>query len=121
MRVHSRSRHALRARGMTVRYGMTVWCGMTVILSAAAQAQIPQAEFVARREALASRIDSGIVVAFGARTPVTDFGPFYQLPAFHYLTNYDEADAALVMVVRGKRAISTLFLTPVAPRTSFYY
>src|SRR5688500_7611199 len=64
----------------------------------AAGAQIPASEFAARRDSLAARIDSGVVVAFGGRTPVSDFGPFYQLAAFHYLTNFDEPDAAFVMV-----------------------
>jgi Xaa-Pro aminopeptidase len=62
-----------------------------------------------------------VVVAFGGRTPVTDFGPFYQLPAFHYLTSFDEPDAAMVMVVRGGRGATTLFLTPVGARSAFYY
>ena len=84
-------------------------------------AQIPAAEFVARRDSLASRIDSGIVVAFGGRTPVADFGTFFQLPAFHYLTNLDEPDAAFVMVVRHGRGAGTLFLSPIDPRTAFYY
>jgi Xaa-Pro aminopeptidase len=82
---------------------------------------ISQAEFAARRDSLAARIDSGIVIAFGARNPVSDFGPFYQLPAFHYLTNYDEPDAAFVMVVRHGRGASTLFITPAEPRSAFYY
>jgi Xaa-Pro aminopeptidase len=84
-------------------------------------AQIPSAEYAARRDSLAARIGDGVVVAFGGRTPISDFGPFYQLPAFHYLTNFDEPDAALVMVVRGGKGASTLFLTPIAPRTAFYY
>jgi Xaa-Pro aminopeptidase len=84
-------------------------------------AQIPAAEFAARRDSLAARIGDGVVVAFGGRTPVTDFGPFYQLPAFHYLTNFDEPDAAMVMVVRGGRGATTLFLTPVGARSAFYY
>src|SRR5512133_3887699 len=86
-----------------------------------AGAQIPQREFAARREALAKRIDSGIVVAFGGRTPITDFGPFHQLPAFHYLTNFDEPDAAFVMVVRRGVGSTTLFITPAEPRSAFYY
>jgi Xaa-Pro aminopeptidase len=85
------------------------------------RAQIPAGEYAARRDSLAARIGDGVVVAFGGRTPITDFGPFYQLPAFHYLTNFDEPDAALVMVVRGGKGASTLFLTPIAPRTAFYY
>ena len=86
-----------------------------------AQSSIPASEFAARRDSLAARIDSGVVVAFGGRTPVSDFGPFYQLPAFHYLTNYDEPDGAFVMVVRAKRPVSTLFIMPVDPRRAFYY
>ena len=86
-----------------------------------AGAQIPAAEFAGRRDSLAARIGDGVVVAFGGRTPTTDFGPFYQLPAFHYLSNFDEPDAAMVMVVRGGRGATTLFLTPVEPRSAFYY
>ena len=87
----------------------------------ATSAQISSSEFVARRDSLATHIDSGVVIAFGGRTPVTDFGPFYQLPAFHYLTNFDEADAAVVMVVHGGHATSTVFISPIDPRTAFYY
>lgn len=87
----------------------------------ATSAQISSSEFAARRDSLATHIDSGVVIAFGGRTPVTDFGPFYQLPAFHYLTNFDEADAAFVMVVHGGHATSTVFISPIDPRTAFYY
>src|SRR5690349_17833120 len=75
-------------------------------------AQIPSAEFAARRDSLAARIGDGVVVAFGGRTPVTDFGTFFQLPAFHYLTNYDEPDAAFVFVAHAGRGAGTLFTTP---------
>lgn len=88
-------------------------------------AQITTPEYAARRDSLAARIDSGgkgaIVVVFGGRTPVTDFGPFFQIPAFHYLTGYDYADAALVMVVRAGRGQATLFVTRSTPRRSLYY
>ncbi len=93
----------------------------TLLAGKLAAAQIPASEFAARRDSLAARIGDGVVVAFGGRTPVTDFGPFYQLPAFHYLTNFDEPDAAFVMVVRGGRGTSTLFLTPAGARSAFYY
>ena len=92
-----------------------------LLLASTAGAQIPKTEFAARRDSLAARIDSGVVVAFGGRTLVHDFTTFYQLPAFRYLTNFDEPDAAFVMVVRGKRGASTLFLSPINPRTAFYY
>ena len=86
-----------------------------------APAQIASSEYAVRRDSLATRIDSGIVVAFGRRTPVSDFGPFFQLPAFHYLTGYDYADATLVMVVRGGSGRATLFVTRSTPRRSLYY
>jgi Xaa-Pro aminopeptidase len=91
-------------------------CAALLVLLVAASpalAQIPATEYAARRDSLAARVRNGVVVAFGGRTPVTDFGPFYQLPAFHYLTNFHEPDAAFVMVVRDGRGTSTLFLTPI--------
>jgi Xaa-Pro aminopeptidase len=88
---------------------------------AAARAQISLTEHAQRRDSLAARVTDGVVVAFGGRTPIHDFGPFFQLPAFLYLTGFTEPDAALVMVVRGGRGTSTLFLAPINPRTAFYY
>jgi Xaa-Pro aminopeptidase len=93
----------------------------TVLFARPGFAQVPASVFVARRDSLAARVGNGVVIAFGGRTPVTDFGPFYQLPAFHYLTNFHEPDAAFVMVVQNGRGTSTLFLTPIAPRRAFYY
>ena len=87
----------------------------------AARAQIPATEFAARRDSLARRIGDGVVVAFGGRTLVHDFSTFFQLPAFHYLTNFDEPDAGFVMVARGGRGTSTIFVTPSDPRRAFYY
>jgi Xaa-Pro aminopeptidase len=84
-------------------------------------AQITSAEYAARRDSLAARLGDGVVIAFGGRTPVTDFGPFYQLPAFRYLTGYEFADAALVMVLKGGRAQSTLFVKRTEPRRALYY
>jgi Xaa-Pro aminopeptidase len=84
-------------------------------------AQIGESEFAARRDSLAQRIENGAVIAFGGRTPISDFGPFHQIPAFHYLTNFDEPDAAMLMVVRQGRGATTLFITPADPRAAFYY
>ena len=92
-----------------------------VTLAHPLHAQISRSEFAARRDSLAAHVKNGVVIGFGGRTPITDFGPFYQLPAFHYLTNLDEPDAAFVMVVRDGRGASTLFLSPVDPRMAFYY
>jgi Xaa-Pro aminopeptidase len=90
-------------------------------LASASRGQIPTGEYGARRDSLAARIGDGVVVAFGGRTPVTDFGPFYQIPAFHYLTNFDEPDAAMVLVAKGGKPTTTFFLSPIDPRTAFYY
>src|ERR1051326_6644417 len=98
-----------------------ICASVMVVSGAAARAQIPESEFAARRESLGKKVDSGFVIAFGGRTPITDFGPFHQIPAFHYLTNFDEADAAMVMVVRRGVGTTTLFLTPADPRAAFYY
>lgn len=92
----------------------------TVLLPATLAAQtIPASEYAARRDSLAGRIDSGIVVAFGGRTPVTP-ERFVQLPAFRYLTGFLEPDAALVMVVRPGAAHATLFTSERDPRRALY-
>jgi Xaa-Pro aminopeptidase len=83
--------------------------------------QITPAEYAARRDSLSARIGEGVVIGFGGRTPITDFGPFYQIPAFRYLTGYEYADAALVMVVRGGLGSPTLFVHRSTPRRSLYY
>jgi Xaa-Pro aminopeptidase len=92
-----------------------------VLTAPTIHAQFSTSEYAARRDSLAARIETGILVAFGGRTPVTDFGPFFQVPAFHYLTGYDYADAGLVMIVRGGRGQATLFGTRSTPRRSLYY
>lgn len=84
-------------------------------------AQITREEYQARRDSLAARLGEGVVVAFGGVTPVTDFGPFHQLPGFRYLTGYLYPDAALVMVVRGGRGSSTLFVKRTPTRLALYY
>jgi Xaa-Pro aminopeptidase len=94
---------------------------LAATIGAALNAQVPTAEFAARRDSLAARIDSGVVIAFGGRTLVQDFGTFFQLPAFHYLTNFDEPDAAYVMIARHRRGESMLFVSPINARTAFYY
>ena len=90
-------------------------------LPVALPAQITPAEYAERRDSLSARIGDGVLIGFGGRTPITDFGPFYQIPAFRYLTGYEYADAALVMVVRGGRGTPTLFVHRSTPRRSLYY
>jgi Xaa-Pro aminopeptidase len=91
------------------------------VLPSAVRAQITTAEYRSRRDSLAARIGDGVVIAFGGRTPVSDFGTFFQLPAFEYLTGYDEPDAAFVLVAHGGHGTATLFVTPIDPRRAFYY
>ena len=94
---------------------------LIVVVAPHCDAQISTAEIASRRDSLAARIGDGVVLAFGGRTPVTDFGTFYQLPAFHYLTGYDEPDAAFLLVAHGGRPSGMLFVMPVDPRRAFYY
>ncbi len=80
---------------------------------------IGAAEYAARRDSLAARIGSGIVIAFGAPAPTGVSRPD-QLPAFRYLTGFLEPDAALVLVVRGGRATGTLYTKARDPRRALY-
>jgi Xaa-Pro aminopeptidase len=80
---------------------------------------IPTSENAVRRDSLAARLDSGVVVAFGGRSPVTP-DRFVQLPAFRYLTGFLEPDAALVMVVRGGKPSATLYTSARDPRRALY-
>jgi Xaa-Pro aminopeptidase len=101
--------------------GFVCAASLACAVSTTAFAQPAAGSYAARRDSLAARIGDGVVVAFGGRTPISDFGPFYQLPAFHYLTNFHEPDVAMVLVARGGKATTTLFLTPIDPRRAFYY
>lgn len=84
-------------------------------------AQITRDEYGARRDSLASRLGNGVVLAFGGVTPNTDNGPFYQLPAFRYLTGYQDPNAVLVMVIQDGHGLSLLFANQTAPRSTLYY
>ena len=76
-------------------------------------AQAAPAEHAARRAALLARLpDSAVVIALGAREPREDYVLFVQAPAFWYLVGYLEPDANLLMVKRGARTASTLFVPP---------
>jgi Xaa-Pro aminopeptidase len=83
-------------------------------------AQIPLEEYAARRQALASRVDRGVFVAFGGQEPVRHWPPFYQLPAFRYLTGFLQSNAALVMVREQGRTTSTLFVARPDARRALY-
>jgi Xaa-Pro aminopeptidase len=74
-----------------------------------ADAQIARNDYAARRDALVTNVDSGVVIAFGAVESV-NYWPFFQLPSFHYLTGFDETDAALVLVKRKGSLSATMFV-----------
>ncbi|AMW05959.1 aminopeptidase P N-terminal domain-containing protein [Gemmatimonas phototrophica] len=95
--------------------------GTAPALRAQSDTAISRAEVAARRAAFAERVGNGVVVAFGGRALVHDFSTFYQLAAFRYLTELNEPDHAMVMVVRDKVPSTTLFLTKLEPRSAFYY
>jgi Xaa-Pro aminopeptidase len=80
-----------------------------------ARAQVTEAEYAARRAALAARMSEGVLVAFGAAEPVHDYMRFEQAPSFLYLTGIREPGAALVITKRGGRTTSTLFVEPNDP------
>lgn len=103
---------------------LAVLCSAVALPTAAiAQSEpaISLAETATRRAAVAARIENGVLLAFGGRALVHDFSTFYQLPAFRYLTELNEPDHALVMVIKDRVPQSTLFLTPLDARTAFYY
>jgi Xaa-Pro aminopeptidase len=79
-------------------------------LPSPARAQVAPRDYAARRDALVSRIDSGVVVAFGAVAPVNYWPTFHQLPAFYYLTGFSETNAALLMVKRSGAVTTTLYV-----------
>jgi Xaa-Pro aminopeptidase len=80
---------------------------------------IPRGEYAARRDSLMARLDSGVVIAFGAPEPV-GIRRWVQLPGFRYLTGFLEPDAALVLVRRGGKGNGTLFTASRDPRRALY-
>jgi Xaa-Pro aminopeptidase len=80
---------------------------------------IPHAEYAARRDSLMARLDSGVVIAFGAPDEVGN-GRWLQLPAFRYLTGFLESNAALLLVKRGGQSSGILFTASRDPRQALY-
>jgi len=81
--------------------------------------EIPAAEYAARRDSLAARIDSGVIVAFGAPDAV-GIRRWSQLPGFRYLTGFLEPNAAFVLVKRAGGGSGTLFTASRDPRRALY-
>lgn len=95
-------------------------CAMLVVSASPTAAQISNSEYAARRAALAERVENGVVIAFGGREPVRHWPPFYQLPAFRYLTGFLQSDAAFVMVQQDGHTTETLFVAEPDARSALY-
>ncbi len=93
---------------------------LATLTAAPLSAQVSLSEYQARRAALADAIDSGVVLAFGVREPITHWGQLRQLPAVRYLTNFEEPDAVLLLVDRGGSLTSYIFTSPVDSRYQLY-
>ena len=78
-------------------------------------AQVPVAEYAARRDALAATMSEGVLIALGGHEPTEDFLSFYPAPSFYYLTGVTEPDAVLVMVKRRGSTSTQLFVQPRDP------
>ena len=85
------------------------------LLPGVLRAQFTQREYQDRRQALASRVPDGVILALGSPEPAEDYMSFYQNASFNYLTGFLEPDAALVMVKRGGEVTSTMFVQPRDP------
>jgi Xaa-Pro aminopeptidase len=93
--------------------------GSELAPSTARGTAISRSEYAARRDSLAARIDSGIVVAFGSPDP-TEIHQASQLPAFRYLTGFLEPNAAFVLVKQGGKVQGILFTAARDPRRALY-
>jgi Xaa-Pro aminopeptidase len=85
----------------------------------ALSAQIAGETYATRREEVARHMDDGALVGFGGRAPI-GFAAFQQLPAFEYLTGFNEPDAAFVMIKRGGTNTSLLFTQEAAPISELF-
>ena len=103
-----------------MRPSLVLSTAVVLSIAPALPAQIPVAEYAARRDSVAARIDSGVVLAFGRREPVNHWPPFYQAPHFRYLTGFLESNAAFALVKRGGRTASILFVEKPNPRVALY-
>lgn len=81
-----------------------------------APAPVSQAEYAARRSAIADAMsDDGVFVAFGEVGPELSFTPYDQNSPFRYLTGITEPGASLVMVREGSEVSEIIFVQPRNP------
>lgn len=84
-------------------------------LAAPLAAQIPQAEFATRREALVERLNDGAILVLAAAEPALDYMPWGQSRSFLYLTGFREPDATLLLARVNGTLRATLFVSPRDP------
>lgn len=78
-------------------------------------AQVPSAEYEARRDSLAATMSDGVLLVLGGHEPAEDFLSFFPTPSFYYLTGVTEPDAVLVMTKRQGTVAMMLFVQPRDP------
>ena len=100
---------------MTIMKASALALALSGLLAPSLGAQISQAEYAGRREALARAVGDGIVIAYGSQEPEEDYIAFFQSSPFVYLTGVKEPGATLVMRVRNGTATQTLFVQPRDP------
>ena len=101
-----------------VRSFRSLLCALALqsLVGAVAGAQVTQAEYAARRDALAKSLSGdGVILVLGNREPKENFQNFWQSEPFNYLTGFLEPDAALVMVKKGGTIEQMLFVEPRDP------
>lgn len=76
---------------------------------------IAREEYAERREALAARMEEGVLVVFGSAEPENDYLPYAQNPAFRFLTGVTEPGAALVVEKADGEVRERLFVLPRNP------
>ena len=101
---------------MKSRFVLATALLVTALLPLSLSAQITQAEYAARREALAALIGDGVLAALGSPEPEEDYISFFQNSHFRYLTGFKEPNATLVLDIKGGRLLGQhLFVQPTNP------
>lgn len=98
----------------SLRLAISVAAALAAV-APAVTAQIPHAEFAARRTALLNNVGDGVTIVLGAGEPAADYLPFEQSRPFFYLTGFREPNATLVMVRAGAMRRSWIFVQPKNP------
>ncbi|MBI3569197.1 MAG: aminopeptidase P N-terminal domain-containing protein [Gemmatimonadetes bacterium] len=93
-----------------LRFALSFGCAVPLT------AQVTQAEYAARRDALAKSLaGDGVTLVLGAPEPKENYQNFWQAEDFRYLTGFLEPGAALVFVRRDGVEHRLLFVQPKDP------